>query len=268
MSGSPRIRSGLEAPTPTCRALRIAASLAFVAWTSPVPVAAASGRSDSIPESLPEGPPSAKSAFVSADLLSRSLDDLETLVGEETASDLRRRLEARADGDCVRSGPVILSGVNPDYGADFAGVVQRARLIVLGTVEATRPGFLHGIPGTMLLVHSERVVKAPRDEPRTSSFVFLPVGEFSVGDVPFCKTDSRFPPVPEIGRRVVVVSHSATTAALVPHGEIADEELLVVSDDGGVELPWRMADLGTHPPLEELLRRLEDAAASSNRPAP
>lgn len=79
---------------------------------------------------------------------------------------------------------------------------QTAELVLTAEVVGRDFGFQHMVPGQLLRVRPERVLKG--QAPLSHYFVFLPIGTFESGPYKFCKTDSRYPEPPGIGERVLL----------------------------------------------------------------
>jgi hypothetical protein len=146
--------------------------------------------------------------------------------------------------------------------------------VILGKVTEKAFGVQVYFPGQLLRVVPEKILKGqPRNVP--AYFVFMPVGNFKIGEVPLCVTDSRYPDAPEAGDQVLL---------FVPEDEPnwqakQNEPYLELLDDGGivtihsnstVSLPARFARASSPGPggpkvtPEEILARVRTAAVQGN----
>jgi hypothetical protein len=86
---------------------------------------------------------------------------------------------------------------------NLASTAKSAGWVFSATVTARATGFNSSVPGTLLEVVPEETFKGPRDRAGIH-YVFFPVGTFSLGRVTICKTDERYPALPEVGERVLL----------------------------------------------------------------
>jgi hypothetical protein len=86
----------------------------------------------------------------------------------------------------------------------FAKRVHHAAMILHATVTDFTYGFKGTTPGRLLRLEPLDVLKG-RETPLDDYFVFYPVGTFEVGDHKICKTDFRYPEIPEPGDEIVLV---------------------------------------------------------------
>lgn len=116
---------------------------------------------------------------------------------------------------------------------------QTAELVLVAEVVGRDYGFQHMIPGQLLRVRPERVLKGTA--PLAHYLVFLPVGTFQSGPYRFCKTDSRYPEPPEIGERVLLLVPVGGDPQ-EPYLDLRTEASIVTVDAGGkVDLPQPFA---------------------------
>ena len=112
---------------------------------------------------------------------------------------------------------------------------QTAELILMAEVVGRDFGFQHMIPGQLLRVRPERVLKG--QAPLSHYFVFLPIGTFESGPYRFCKTDSRYPKPPEIGQQVLLFV-PAIGASEEHYLDLRTETSIVtVGAEGKIDLP-------------------------------
>ena len=187
---------------------------------------------------------------------------------------LRDSLATPPQNGCIPVGPVYEDMALPPRGSIEEGTTH-SRLVLLGTVIASAPGFSGAMPGQLLRVLPLEVLKG---QPRgvASYNVFFPVGRVKLGKVDLCKTDPRYPEMPRIGDRVVVFAPDT-----FPWKE--DETFLEPFDDAGwitihpggsVSLPGRFRSPETKSKgiqETEVLERIRAAAerlAARELPAP
>lgn len=107
---------------------------------------------------------------------------------------------------CIRWGhEQELETVGPETGKrkNLASTAKNAGWVFSATVRSSAPGFNGSVPGTLLEVVPDETFKGPRDRTRPH-YIFFPVGTFSLGRVTICKTDDRYPRLPEVGERVLL----------------------------------------------------------------
>lgn len=119
------------------------------------------------------------------------------------------------DGTYKKSGCVQFGAVNFDRAgpvkshASLRDLTENSVGIVLGTVTAIDHGFSLFGPTSLLEIQAEKL-KRTRDFAESEYLYFqYPVAEFEVGGYRFCKTDSRWPAVPQIGDRLLIFSFQA-----------------------------------------------------------
>ena len=187
--------------------------------------------------------------------------------GERTVTALLQKAPAHG---CVPVGTYFEDLANLPERNSIEQATKNSRLVVLGKVTENAYGISGYIPGQLLRVVPEEVIKGqPRDV--AAYFVFVPVGYFKLGSVTLCKTDSRYPEAPRVGDQVLL---------FVPDGPNwqADqkEPYLELQDDGGivtihgdstVSLPKRFqrpGDTKAPPSSGDVLSRVRAAGKESN----
>jgi hypothetical protein len=144
--------------------------------------------------------------------------------------------------------------------AKSAGWVFRARV----TARAT--GFNGGVPGTLLEIVPEETLKGPSDR-SGAHYIFVPVGTFSVGGKKICKTDERYPALPEAGDRVLLFVDLfwRNEGRFLWAG--GDSGIITIRKEGLVSLPkrYRAAESSLEGGGEgELLHRIRQALGKEN----
>ena len=126
---------------------------------------------------------------------------------------------------------------------DFATTAKSVDWMFEGVVTGSTHGFNGPIPVTLFQVQTEEILKGPRDKHGQYFFLF-PVAEFSVGNLKLCKTDQRYPALPEIGDRVILMAHlhlRNSREFLWIH-----DNIIVLKQDGTVSLPKKFSHLWSH----------------------
>ena len=143
-------------------------------------------------------------SFVSADaVLAEDGTIDETLFSPDAIDSIRSLLATAPQGDCIRVENYYESYVNPPARASIDAAVRSSHLILLGTVVEKTFGFSGFTPGQLLHVRPEQALKGTTKE--DLYFVFLPIGNFSVGGARICKTDTRYAPPPEVGEQILAL---------------------------------------------------------------
>jgi hypothetical protein len=139
----------------------------------------------------------------SRDIVKRIEDSQRTKNGE---SDL---IELLNDDECSKrsfshyDGPVV--GSTTEY-------MQKARIVFKGSVIAVDQGFSRGLPGTLMLVEVENMIKPSHDyEIDRFAYVFYPYSRFSILGEHFCM--GRFPTdySIKVGDGVLVATYNMPT---------------------------------------------------------
>lgn len=123
---------------------------------------------------------------------------------------------------------------------------QTAEVILTAEVVGRDFGFQHMVPGQLLRVRPERVLKG--QAPLSHYFVFLPIGTFESGPYKFCKTDSRYPEPPEIGQRVLLLVPAMGSTEEHYLDLRTETSIITIGSEGEVDLPQ---------PFERSLQRAE-----------
>jgi hypothetical protein len=190
------------------------------------------------------------------------------LVHPSVVAEIKALRRTPAEAGCVRVGaePEDSIGV-PPRGSIEEGT-RNSRLVVLGKVTERAYGFKSYIPGQLLRVVPEETLKGvPRDVP--AYFVFVPVGNFHLGDMPLCKTDDLFADPPQVGDEVVLFAPAGPDrheGRSEPFLELEDDKgLVTVHSDDRVSLPraWRKQEDAKSSPVtkDSLLERIRQAVA-------
>jgi hypothetical protein len=163
-------------------------------------------------------------------------------------------------GGCVSLGPTQISRVNPPARASVPEAVKTANLVLLGRVIGRSYGFFGGVPGQLLKLLPEEIVKGSGDRP-DAVFAFLPVGEFSVGNTRICKSDNSYAKEPALGDRALVFSATPLGAKREILDPVDDGGLLFIPREGTAYLPKRyLNDKQAIPSASDLLGLARAAA--------
>ncbi len=104
--------------------------------------------------------------------------------------------------DCVRLEEVWSDYIETKPRETLEDAMYYSDLIVTGTVVAQASGFLVDVAGTLLQINALKFAKGWSD--RATFFLFIPIGEFTLGAKRICKVDARYAGLPKIGDEVVV----------------------------------------------------------------
>ena len=168
--------------------------------------------------------------------------------------DLKPLLAMPLKNGCVPAGAVLQDIVNAPDRRSVEEATKNSRLVILGKVTEKAFGVEVYLPGQLLRVVPEEILKGqPRSVP--AYFVFMPVGDFKIGNVPLCVTDNRYPDAPKVGDQVLL---------FVPEDEPdwrakQNEPFLELLDDGGIVTIH--SDSSVSLPAKFVLARVRAAAA-------
>lgn len=145
-----------------------------------------------------------------------------------TADSLERQLaeEGKADG-CIRiSGRSSLDGTYPGL-ENLQASLHTSDNVLVGRVVGRRVGAIGPRFGTLLLIESEEVMVGA---PSFRFHIFFPKGEFRHQGKSYCVVNAKYPDVPEVEDRVLVMHqdqfHGSQIIGLGPN------QLIVLPEDG------------------------------------
>ncbi len=121
--------------------------------------------------------------------------------------------------------------VNPADRSSLDKAVEHSAFILVGRITATAFGFNQYLPGQLLQVEPSEVLQGEALLDRY--YVFYPAGTFVAGPYAICKTDRRYPRIPEIGDEVLLMipeMHSLTD----PYLELEEAFSIVVIRDSNI----------------------------------
>jgi hypothetical protein len=190
------------------------------------------------------------------------------LIAPSELAFLRDYLATPPQNGCIPVGPFYDDMPLPPR-RSIEESATHSRLVILGTVTASAPGFSGATPGQLLRVLPLEVLKG---QPRgvAAYDVFFPVGRVKLGKVDLCKTDPRYPEAPRVGDRVVVFAPDTfpwkeDEAFLEP---LDDAGWITIHSGGSVSLPSRFRSPETKSKSvqeTELLERIRAAAERQKR---
>lgn len=203
-------------------------------------------------------------AFVSADAVLTAEGTVdETLFSPEAIDSISSLLATPPQGDCVRVENYYESYVNPPARATIDSAVRSSYLVLLGTVVEKTFGFNGFTPGQLLHVRPEQILKGSTKE--DLYFVFLPIGNFAVGNVRICKTDTRYAAPPEIGEQILALVpklwNSGSAGAFL--NTFDDAGIVTIKENNTLSLPRRyLRNRANVAPLSkrDLLQSVRNAA--------
>ena len=145
--------------------------------------------------------------------------------------------------------------MNPKPNRRVADLRAHAHGIYLGQIDGIDSGFLLGIPGSLLAVRIDEVLKqsAAVNASNGHVLVFYPYARIPLKDGVACRTDIAFPFRPELGSRLVVFAYEdpidQSSQLIVP----GDTEVIFESADGTLAIPALLQ----RDPLSNRLRSLK-----------
>lgn len=114
------------------------------------------------------------------------------------------------------------------------------------------------MPGELLRVRTISALKG-LEQPLLQYYIFIPVAEFSVAGVHFCKTDDRYASPPQIGDRVFVFGQRDFTSEDYVNTLGAAGHIRALSD-GSLLLPKSLGGEGSRVLHDSDIRSLIPAA--------
>ncbi len=155
---------------------------------------------------------------------------------------------------CISIDEVYYNYVNPPRRAGLDSAVAEADFVVVGKVTNRAYGFVEGVPGQLLRVSTISALKG-LERPLAQYYIFIPVADFSVAGIHFCKTDVRYASPPEIGDRVFVFGQRDFTSEEYINTLGAAGYVRAFSD-GSLLLPKALSVEGSRALHESDIRRL------------
>ena len=108
--------------------------------------------------------------------------------------------------ECVYYGAAHFDYPNSPTEKTLDDVFKNAQAVLRGRVVEMTPGFYLGEPNTLLTVSLEKSIRRSKAFAKGSTFyVVYPKARFAIGDITFCKTDTKFPYAPKVGDRVLLL---------------------------------------------------------------
>ena len=146
---------------------------------------------------------------------------------------------------------------------------QSSRLVILGTVTEKEYGIAGTQPGQLLRVTPDEIIKGQGRHGVDAYYVFMPVGNFKIGNLSLCKTDDEYPDPPAVGDQVLLFAPDQwdwQQNENDPYLNLLDASgIVTLHSNGQVSLPKRFRDhlkAGATPrSAEDLLANVRTAAA-------
>ncbi len=137
-------------------------------------------------------------------------------------------------------------GARVENPATLTDMVDWAELVVEGTVVGSTGGFMSGLPGRMLEVSVDRVLKDSPDFEAETLFVFYPSGEVVVGDRRLCREAQSLPVPPQQGDRVLLFPRRLPAHSDYPIVELMTTGVEIVFGRGkAVNVPALLQQIGS-----------------------
>jgi hypothetical protein len=187
---------------------------------------------------------------------------------DEATFSLKPLLSSPLEHGCVPTGAILQDIANAPDRRSVEEATRNSRLVILGRVTEKAYGVEVYIPGQLLRVVPEKILKGqPRNVP--AYFVFMPVGNFKIGSVPICAQDNRYPDPPRVGDQVLLfVPDGANWEAKQgePFLEMLDDGgIVTVHADSTVSLPARFGiATGSSVKAEDVLARVRAATVQGS----
>lgn len=204
-------------------------------------------------------------SFVAADAVLTPEEKVDASLFSPAAVDsINSLLATPPQGSCIRAENYYESYVNPPSRSNLDEAVRSSHMVILGTVVETTFGFSGATPGQLLHLRPDQALKG--NAKKDLYFVFVPVGDFSVGSARICKTDTRYATPPEIGEQVLAfvpkLWNSDRAGAFL--NTFDEAGIIAIKADGTVSLPRRYLksqDAATPKRKAELLQTVRNLAA-------
>ncbi len=175
---------------------------------------------------------------------------------------LRYLLNLPEKDGCLPLREVLISRIDPPVREDISQAARTAGVVMLAQVTGVAPGFRLTEAGHLVRVRPAEVLKGKEKVTLDEYYFFMPVGSFTVGEKRLCKTDQRYPSLPEIGQEVLLFAFGAATR---PYLNIQDDGGIVVLREKAIDVPERyrsdpLTQGKTRDELVEIVRKLAERA--------
>lgn len=171
--------------------------------------------------------------WMAADKVIDESGRLTDLVPEHRRATIESFLTAPVPGRCIEV-TEFYDNYPALQGETLAEAIGNSELILSGTVTAKAAGFETSEPGQLFRLQLEDVHKGSSS--LDYYYFFVPVGRFRAGPYEICKTDARFPAVPEIGDQVVLLVPAVRNPA-EHYLSTSREASLIILREADVVLP-------------------------------
>lgn len=112
-------------------------------------------------------------------------------------------LEQKPRKGCIRLERGFNEDMAPSAWKSLDSVLDSVEFVTLVEVTGLAPGFLHGVPGTLVRIRRSEDFKGQLDW--TQRFLWMPVGTVELDGKVFCNTDSAWISIPQLGDRLLLL---------------------------------------------------------------
>jgi hypothetical protein len=127
--------------------------------------------------------------------------------------------------------------------------MRAANLVLVARVAAVSYGLADGIPGALLEVQPQEVLRAAKPLPDQRHFVIVPVGSFTLAGKAICKTSDLYPELKVDQEILLFVSDFWGEADQVLR--VGQMQIIPLPEKGTVRLPWTL-DTQKDPPKDRI----------------
>lgn len=107
------------------------------------------------------------------------------------------------DSTCLEYGAVVDAVARGDDRSTFRNALKSSPVVFFARVSGSIAGFEYGVPGQLLRLEIENVLKGGAYA--GTYYYFVPIARFRIAHLDICKVDDRFPAPPEVGDRVLMM---------------------------------------------------------------
>lgn len=176
-----------------------------------------------------------------------------TLLSDRDIEYLRTFLAMKAKNGCVEVD--WISSVEDPGPMTLDKLVRERQHIVIGRVTGLSPGFEHGLPGTLLRIQSEEILKGGAIP--GAVFAFYPQGEMWIDDAKLCRSNPQWGPMPDLAEHVLLAYNDVPWCQTAKIVRVGPEGIFALREGRPVELSLFYQNDGSAPaksatPLEFL----------------
>lgn len=189
-----------------------------------------------------------------------------TLLSPAARYGIAKAMELPLQGDCIlvtdqgESGQLV-EGPDSKPRNDLASTTRSSDWVFTARVTARASGFNGSVPGTLLQIVPEDVLKGPKNRVG-EHYVFMPSGTVKAGKLKFCKSNPKYSDLPEVGERVLLL----VNLTYINQGKFLltgnESGIITIREDGKVSLPARHRNNDkalANGTAEDLLRFVQEA---------